>query len=366
MSDSDGVAVREALRALDDERAPDLWPEIRRRRDLGPAAPAPASIGGRRLGRVLVAAAVVVAIAVAAVALRAGDDTKDTDQPIGPVPPSPWVVTDRVEIRGLGSGPRLLAAAGNSTLVGGRGATTAAVVDQRGGDLAAHIVPVPATAALAGDRTHAWLLGTDGALHRVDREGSVATVARLGRSADQQPMVATAGGAVFVAGSDVGPLVRVDPDTGEVSTVTVDAPTAIAGSDRSLWAVVDGDTRVVRIDSDTLEIAADLETEPVTALAVDGERAFVLHGDTGTVDVVDADGTAREFARIAPSVSGIASAGGRLWTTDSGVLTAYHLDGGTPARPLALGRVRDQAMVAGSDSLWVVGPGVELLRIGPG
>ena len=366
MSGSDGVVVREALRGLDDERAPDLWPEIRRRGDLAPEPTAPVSMGGRRIARVLVAAAVIVAIAVAAVVLRAGDGTKDTDQPVGPAPPSPWVVTDHVEIRGLGAGPRLLAAAGGWTVVGARGATTLAVVEQQRADLVPRAVPVPATAALAGDHEYVWLLGTDGTLHRVDRAGSVSEVVRLGRPADQQPMVAVAGGAVFVAGTDAGALVRVDPATGEVTAAPVGAPTAMAATDRWLWSVVDGGRRVVRIDPSTLEVATEVRTEPVTAIAPDGERAFLLHGDSGTVDLVDADGTASEFVRVAPGVSGIIVAGGRLWATDSGVLTAYDLLSGEPARPLALGHVRDQGLASGGDALWVVGPGVELLRVGPG
>ena len=116
------------------------------------------------------------------------------------------------------------------------------------------LVPVPATAALAGDGDAVWLLTTDGAIARVDRAGSVTTVAELGRSGDVEPMVAASGGAVFVAGTDAGALVRVDPDTGEVSTVPVGTPRAVAATDQWLWAVVDGGRRVVRIDPQTLEV----------------------------------------------------------------------------------------------------------------
>jgi hypothetical protein len=364
VSGSDVVAVREALRALDDERAPDLWPEITRRRDVGPATPEPAR--GRRLGPVLVAAALVVAIAVAAVVLRAGDDPADVDQPVGPVPPSPWVVTDRIEVRDLGEGARLLATAGDTTAIAARGGTALALVDQRAADLAPTLVPVPATAALAGDGDRVWLLATDGSLARVDDDGSVTTVARLGRSDDVDPMITASGGAVFVAGTDAGALVRVDPESGDVSTAPVGAPRAIAATDRWLWAVVDGGRRVVRIDPQTLEVATDVAADPVTAIAADGERSFVLHGDSGTLDRIDADGTTTSFTRVATSVSGIIVAGGELWATDGGVLTAYDLGSGESARPLALGRVRDQGLARGDDALWVVGPGVELLRIGPG
>jgi hypothetical protein len=130
--------------------------------------------------------------------------------------------------------------------------------------------------------------------------------------------------------------------------------------------VVDGGRRVVRVDPQTLEVATDVRTEPVTAIAADGEQAFVLHGDSGTVDRIDADGATRPYTRVATSVSGIVVAGGQLWATDGGVLTAYDLDSGESARPLALGRVRDQGLANGGDALWLVGPGVELLRIGPG
>jgi hypothetical protein len=322
-------------------------------------------VRGRRLGPVLVAAAVVVAMAVAAVALRARDDANDTDGPVGPARPAPWVVTDRVEIRGLGSGARVLAAAAGWTAVGARGSTTLAVVDERDPAATPETVTVPATAALAADGDRVWLLDTDGSLHRVDRDGAVTTVARLGRAADHTPIVAVSGGAVFVAGTDAGALVRVDPDSGEVRPVSVDAPTAVAGSEEWLWSV-DGGRRVARVDPRSLQVVHEARPEPVTAIAAGGEQAFALHGDSGTVDVLGADGTQRGFARVAPSVSGIVVAGDRLWATDSGVLTAYELEGGTASRPLALGRVPDQAMAAGSDALWTVGPGVELLRIGPG
>ena len=180
-------------------------------------------------------------------------------------------------------------------------------------------------------------------------------------------MIAASGGAVFVAGTDAGALVRVDPDTGEVSTVPVGTPRAVAATDQWLWAVVDGGRRVVRIDPQTLEVSTDVRTEPVTAIAADGEQAFVLArrlGDGGPDRRRRRDAPVR--TRRATSVSGIIVAGGQLWATDDGVLTAYDLGSGESARPLALGRVRDQGLANGGDALWVVGPGVELLRIGPG
>jgi hypothetical protein len=364
MKHSDVVAVREALRGLDDERAPDLWPEIRRRRELAPAAPTP--VRGRRLGPVLVAAAMIVAIAVAAVVLRAGNETNDTDRAIGAVPRSFWTVTDRIEVRDLGAGARLLATTGGTAAVGTRGGTALALVDQRTADLETAVVPVPATAALAGDGDRVWLLTSDGTLVRVDRDGAVTTVAELGRADGVDPTMVASGGAVFVAGTDAGALVRVDPDSGSVSAVPVGAPRALAATDRWLWAVLEDGRRVVRVDPRTLELATDVRTEPVTAIAADGEQAYVLHGDSGTVDRIAGDGTTNPLTRVATSVSGIIVAGGHLWATDGGVLTAYDLESGEAARPLALGLVREQGLARGSDALWVIGPGAELLRIGPG
>ena len=146
-------------------------------------------------------------------------------------------------------------------------------------------------------------------------------------------MIAAAGGAVFVAGTDAGTLVRVDPDTGEVSTVPVGTPgpsrRRTSGSGR--WSTAA--EHVVRIDPQTLEVATDVRTEPVTAIAADGDEGVraarrLGHGGPHRRRRRDAP-----YARVATSVSGIVVAGGQLWATDGGVLTAYDLDSGESARP---------------------------------
>jgi len=153
----------------------------------------------------------------------------------------------------------------------------------------------PSSIFLDGDR--AWLAAPDAqALIEVDTVAA-AVVQTLAIEAPTVDVVSGMG-SLWAVTYDIsfGPLLRIDPTDGTV-TATIDTfadqPQAVAALDNSLWAVVDGYGRAIRIDAGSNAITDTVGGTDYgggrgeVAVVADGAALWVLDESTGSVERID-------------------------------------------------------------------------------
>lgn len=232
-------------------------------------------------------------------------------------------------------------------------------------------------------------------------------------------------GAVWVADHGRGTVLRLDPESGEVSReISVDgSPSEIAATPDWVWVANYGDTQsgnLTRIDPKTNEVVAEIETPGIAeSVAVDQETgdawSVVLDQSKGYIDyennqLVRVDAGSKEISaryRVDGGVSDVITDGGQVWVVNDGLNridprtetittivplkpsdpykmeaeagSLWSAGGGNVARvdlragralgSLKLGEYDTEDVAVGGDAIWVVGAGTgeggTLTRITP-
>lgn len=144
---------------------------------------------------------------------------------------------------------------------------------------------------LARDGKILWALQTQpGALIRVDASTLMPTAAPLDLPPGRSLGLAVGAGYIWVAASDAGKVLRIEPATGKITPLRVGGfPTGIAVAGGNVWFADRERGSVTRIDPRTLRPIGDpiqVGTEP-SSLVVAGGYLFVGRGGFGTVTRID-------------------------------------------------------------------------------
>jgi DNA-binding beta-propeller fold protein YncE len=178
-------------------------------------------------------------------------------------------------------------------------------------------------ASLAVGGGAVWLANGSDSIVRIDPDTGEVTAAPAGRRVDA---VASAGGAVWAMSSRSASLLRVDARTGRVtdrvpvaasSRAEAPFPVAIAAAARTVWVLNGNTATVTQIDARTLRLIA---TVPIgvdrvpTDVAASGGTAWVSNGD-GSVARIDEGARAATEIWVGESPERVAAAGGTVWVT---------------------------------------------------
>jgi hypothetical protein len=168
-----------------------------------------------------------------------------------------------------------------------------------------------------------WLANGSKSLVRIDPDTGDVTTTPVGRRVEA---VAAGGGAVWALSSRSASVLRVDAGDGRVTdTVSITArpgaeapfPVALAATARAVWVLNGNTATVTEIDPRTLGV---ISTIPIgidrvpTDIAASGNTAWVSNGDGSVARVGAGERTAREI-RIGESLERVATAGGTVWVT---------------------------------------------------
>jgi virginiamycin B lyase len=138
--------------------------------------------------------------------------------------------------------------------------------------------------------------------------------------------VAVGAGAVWAISSTSATVVRVDPDTRDVTDrISIaarpagDAPSpfAIAATSRAVWVLNGNTATVTQIDPRTRGVVTTIPigVDRVPAdIAATGGTAWVANSD-GSLSRVDSRATAAKSIRIGESLERVAADGDRVWIT---------------------------------------------------
>ena len=370
-------AYREARTRLVDEIGVEPGPELRElheailRQDpaldpaVAPEAPAaPGSLpakpsrSGRRVAAPLAVGAAVVAIALVATALLAGDDDTEatiaennvgalepesgevrSQIPVGNGPGSAaadadsvWVANtlddtvSRVEIDSgqvatidVGGEPAGIATGAGFTWVADATEGTIDQIDPRANRIVASIAVGNAPRGVAVAFGALWVpTAVDGELVRIDlrRRGKVTDRIPVGSAATA---VTAGAGALWVANEQAGVVVRVEPGSRRVSQAIAvgNAPSALAFGDGAVWVTNRVDGTISRIDPETNAVTSTVEVgASPTAIGIGEGATWVANAGDGTVARLPPDGGEVERAiDVGGSPSGLTVAGGAVWTS---------------------------------------------------
>jgi DNA-binding beta-propeller fold protein YncE len=144
--------------------------------------------------------------------------------------------------------------------------------------------------------------------------------------------VAVGAGAVWVAASRDGTLARVDPRTGDVTTVEVgDNPDSVLVAFDSVWVSVTGENKIVRLSTtDQPEIVDEFEVgaEP-EGLAASSRAIWVANAGDGSVSqIVEATGDVRNVPDVADQPVDVAVGAGAVWVANAAGSSVTRIDGG--------------------------------------
>ena len=191
---------------------------------------------------------------------------------------------------------------------------------------------------------------------------------------DTRGVLEVGAGAVWVADHGRGTVLRLDPESGEVSReISVDgSPSQIAATPDWVWVANYGDTQsgnLTRIDPKTNEVVAEIETPGIAeSVAVDQETgdawAVVLDQSKGYIDyennqLVRVEAGSKEISaryRVDGGVSDVVTGGGQIWLVDDD-LRRIDPRAGEIRTIVPLKSSDPYAMEAEAGSLWSVGGG---------
>jgi hypothetical protein len=178
-------------------------------------------------------------------------------------------------------------------------------------------------AALAVGGNAVWLTNGSADLMRIDPETGQVTVVPVDRDLDG---VAAGAGAVWGMSSRSATVMRVNPRTGSVTDriaitprpgAEAPAPIAIAATSRAVWVLNGNTASVTQIDPANLGVVT---TTPIGVdrvpldLAAAGGAAWIANGD-GSISEVKAGAGAARSIWVGESLERVAVDGGRVWAT---------------------------------------------------
>jgi len=208
--------------------------------------------------------------------------------------------------------------------------------------------------------------------------GPAPTVDRPVELGGSPSAVVAALGSVWVADNLRGRVLRVDPVSGDLESVSVKpAPIAIAAGEDAVWVASAGGA-IQRIDADTL--ATTRASAPVTGaagIAVGEGSVWVTSATDGTVTRFDETTASQEGDAIAvgPQPTDIAVGAGAVWVASSaqmsGTVTRIDAETGEAAEPIEAAEGQIFALTYGEDGVWVAGSDalrgdlIDIVRIDP-
>jgi glutamine cyclotransferase len=184
----------------------------------------------------------------------------------------------------------------------------------------------------------------------------------IGRLQAPRASLAVGGGAVWLANGSES-LVRIDPDTGEVTATPAGRRVdAVASARGAVWALSSRSARLLRVDArtgrvtDRVPIAARTRAEapfPV-AIAASARTVWVLNGNTATVTQIEA--RTLSVTRTIPIgvdrvPTDIAATAGTAWVSNADGSVA-RIDTGARAREIRVGESLERVAAAGA-TVWV-------------
>jgi hypothetical protein len=359
----DDVSTR--LEALDGLPVRDQWAEILDRADRDVAVTEltarRAEPRGTRWSRILAAA--VIAVALVGTGVLVGRTTSP-ERVVGTsdvTPTGTWTVGPSIPVAApdVAALP-LLESSGREIYGGFRGGHEVVAVDRNG---VAHTIPIGseivalATELDPADGGSAVLLTRDGALNRIDADGSTHEIAQLGALRSTEAGVAVAGGSILVSGTERGGVIAINPDQpGRTRVVKGVDATIVVGRGDVAWALNQSTGRLARIDVPSLRVTDTLQVGGVVAAAVASDGVYLARPDVAKVTRIDSNMVKKDAARI-DRLTSTMSIGDEIWTSASGVLTAYSRSTGQLIGALARPNP-DKVIALTSDgrSTWVLSP----------
>jgi YVTN family beta-propeller protein len=177
-----------------------------------------------------------------------------------------------------------------------------------------------------------WVVNAaDGSLSRIstDTQELEATIEEV---AGDPRQVTTGGEAVWVSDHDADEVVRIDPETNQVTDrIPVEAePIGMGFGDGSVWVTASGDDAVSRIDPESLEVLSTTAVgQTPVAVAVAGGAAWVTNQNADTVSRLDvATGEVTATVDVGAQPGGVAIGGDSVWVTNMGGGTLSRLTAG--------------------------------------
>jgi len=175
--------------------------------------------------------------------------------------------------------------------------------------------------------------------------------------------IALGAGAVWVAASRDGTLTRIDPASGDTTSVDVgENPDSVLVAFGSVWVSVTGTGKVVRLSADpqpeVLE-SFDVGSRP-EGLAASGRAIWVANSGDGTLSqIVESTGSVRTVEGVAGEPVGLAIGAGAVWVADASGTSVARVDGGRrqlAATVTGIGPNPRAAAIVGRD-VWVATSG---------
>jgi YVTN family beta-propeller protein len=295
---------------------------------LRAAMPAPEAAPRRPVGRILIAAAVVVALAVTVVVVLVRDEpatisagavgllgasgdlrgsvevgelptgvarglgalwiTDQQSRSVVRVDPTTFRVDERIPV---GEGPTGVTTAGGLVWVANTDDRTISVVDPNAHRVVDTVVVGNGPAGIVADDDRVWVANSvDSTVTEIDADdGAVVATYPVG---DRPVALAAASGAIWVANEGGGTVSRIASGDGVTLSIPVGrAPVSIAHGAGALWVANADDGTVTRIDPSTGTVTgtARLGGAPV-ALTAGAEAAWAADA-SGTIERIDASTT---------------------------------------------------------------------------
>ena len=176
--------------------------------------------------------------------------------------------------------------------------------------------------------------------------------------------------AVDDAGSDTSTLTRIDPRSNQV-TARVPLPTdavSIAAQGRDLWVALETN-QIVRIDGRTNQVDGSAPVNDPYDLAVRGGSMWVTasveprsdpHGRQTLVVQLDTQTrTVRRTIDLGRRVSAVVTTADAIWVSGDAIWRVDPVDG----RVASTFNVSSRPLAVGPDSIWVVNPDTQILRL---
>jgi hypothetical protein len=144
--------------------------------------------------------------------------------------------------------------------------------------------------------------------------------------------IAIGAGAVWVVGSGDGTLTRIDPTSGETTSVDVGKnPDSVVLAFDSVWVSVTGANQVVRLsatDRPQVQKTFDVGSKP-EGLAVSPQAIWVANSGDGTLSqIVEATGDVRSVKDVGGTPVDVAVGAGAVWVADASGSSVARVDGG--------------------------------------